>query len=169
MTTTSPDWAGATRAVDAANTLLLVTHVNPDGDAIGSLVGLANALRARGKTLTAVVDDGVPGYLRFVPGSETVLAALTEGEWDLMISLDASDEERTGEAGAYGRAHSRSVMNVDHHPTNTLFGSLHLVVPTAVSTSEILLGWLLDMGQPLTRAVCGRATSRRPRSRRRSA
>src|SRR5690349_6308124 len=63
----------ATHAVDEANSIVLITHVNPDGDAIGSMVGLANALRARGKIVDAVVDGGVPDYLRFLSGAETVM------------------------------------------------------------------------------------------------
>ena len=149
-TTINPLYLAAAQAVDAAQTIVLVTHIDPDGDAIGSLVGLANALRAQGKTVTPAVDGGVPDFLEFVPGTDDVLPALTQGEWDLMISLDSSDEARTGEGGVYGRAHSRAVLNVDHHATNTGFGSAHLVVPTAVSTTEILLGWVQDAGWPLS-------------------
>lgn len=148
--TNNLNWQAATEAIDSAGRLLLVTHLNPDGDAIGSLLGLANALRARGCTLDAAVDGGVPAYLQFLPGSETVLSTLTQGEWDVMVSLDSSDEARTGVAGVYGRAHSRLVVNIDHHPTNTGFGDLHLVMPEAVSTTEIIFDWLQHMGQPLT-------------------
>src|SRR5262249_10161434 len=121
MTMTILNWTEATEAVDSAKSIVLVTHLNPDGDAIGSLLGLANALRERGSAvMTLAVDKGVPTYLRFLPGSDDVLPALHEGEWELMISLDASDEGRTGECGVYGRAHSQRVINIDHHPTNTL-------------------------------------------------
>ncbi|MFO7322611.1 MAG: bifunctional oligoribonuclease/PAP phosphatase NrnA [Chloroflexota bacterium] len=148
--TNNLNWQGASDAINNAGTILLVTHIDPDGDAIGSLLGLANALRARGKTVDAVVDGGVPASLQFLPGAETVLSSLTQGEWDVMVSLDSSDEPRTGEAGVYGRAHSRLVINVDHHPTNTGFGDLHLVMPEAVSTTEIVLAWLRHMGQEIT-------------------
>lgn len=150
---TTVNWTEASNALNAAGKLLLVTHVNPDGDAIGSLMGLANALTARGKTPVLAVDGGVPGFLRFIPGTELVLPELTEGDWDVMVSLDASDEERTGKVGAFGRAHSLSVINVDHHPTNTLFGHIHVVIPDAVSTTEIVYRWLHNMQQPITREV----------------
>jgi bifunctional oligoribonuclease and PAP phosphatase NrnA len=159
-------FGAATRAVEEAGSIVLVTHVNPDGDAIGSVVGLANALRARGKIVDAVVDGGVPEYLRFLPGAETVMSVLSNGEWDLMISLDASDEARTGLAGEYGRAHSRKVINVDHHATNTMFGELQIVIPETVSTTEIVLGWLAVIGQPVTADIaqsllCGMVTDTR--------
>jgi phosphoesterase RecJ-like protein len=147
------NWTEATEAVDTAKSILMVTHFKPDGDAIGSLLGLANALRERGSAVTTLaVDEGVPSFLRFVPGVETVKAALTRGEWELMISLDCSDEERSGAAGVYGRAHSQRVLNVDHHPTNTLFGHLYLFEPEAVSTTQIVQEWLEHMNQPLTHA-----------------
>ncbi|MBK8026436.1 MAG: bifunctional oligoribonuclease/PAP phosphatase NrnA [Chloroflexi bacterium] len=146
----SPEWERATAAVDAASSILLVTHVSPDGDAIGSLLGLANALRQRGcKVAQVAVDGGVPDYLSFLPGADTVRSAVA-GQYDLMISLDSSDEERSGAAGVQGRASSKLVMNIDHHVTNTGFGSIHLVMPTAVSTTEIVQRWLHAMGQALT-------------------
>ena len=150
---TTINWTKATETIDNAQTLLMVTHISPDGDAIGSLLGLANGLRERGKSPVLVVDGGVPGFLRFLPGSETVLAQLTEGEWDVMISLDSSDEARTGKAGDYGRAHSKTVINLDHHPTNTMFGHVHVVIPDAVSATEIVYRWLIEMNQPITRQI----------------
>src|SRR5690606_24139951 len=132
---TNPNWAAATAAIDNAERVLLVTHLNPDGDAIGTLLGLANALRARGVTFDMAVDGGVPEFLAFLPGADAVKPALTEGQWDVMVSLDSSDEARTGVCGVYGRAHSNTVINLDHHPTNTMFGDIHIVVPTAVAAA----------------------------------
>lgn len=144
------NWTEASLAVDAASTILVVTHLHPDGDAIGTLLGLVGALRARGKTVDAAVDDGVPDFLRFLPHYETVLPALTAGQWDLMISVDASDEARTGKVGIYGREHSPQVINLDHHATNTMFGQIHLVDAEAAAASEIVYEWLLHMQAEIT-------------------
>lgn len=144
------NWTEASLAVDAASTILVVTHLHPDGDAIGTLLGLAGALRARGKTVDAAVDDGVPDFLRFLPHYETVLPALTSGQWDLMISVDASDEARTGKVGVYGREHSAQVINLDHHATNTMFGQIHLVDAEAAAASEIVYEWLLRLDTEIT-------------------
>lgn len=147
----------ANAAIAAAESILLVTHLHPDGDAIGSLLGLAAVLRGRGKVVTPAVDDGVPPYLQFLPGADSVRGAVPSAgqpeTWDLMISVDASDEERTGEWGAYGRAHTPTVINIDHHPTNTQFGAIHLIAPHAVSTTEILLDWFTRDGVLLDAAV----------------
>jgi phosphoesterase RecJ-like protein len=153
LTTNKLDWAAASAALNAAQTVLLVTHMNPDGDAVGSLLGLAAILRERGKTVTAAVDEGVPPLFRFLMGAGTVLPKLTLDSWDVMISLDASDEVRTGAVGVYGRAHCRTVINIDHHPTNTLFGDYHLIAIDAASTTEILYRWLAHLAHPLTEPV----------------
>src|SRR5690606_33346274 len=101
-------------------------------------------------TFDMAVDGGVPEFLAFLPGADAVKPALTEGQWDVMVSLDSSDEARTGVCGVYGRAHSNTVINLDHHPTNTMFGDIHIVVPTAVAAAEIVYTWLGEMGQPVT-------------------
>lgn len=147
------EWARATEVVSAAQKILIVTHISPDGDAVGSLLGLGNALLEKGYKVTCAVDGGVPGFLRFLPGAATVQEELQSGDWDVMISVDSSDEERTGQVGAYGRAHSRIVVNLDHHATNTFFGDVFLVMPQAVSATEVIYHWLTSMGAPLSDAV----------------
>jgi len=149
----APQWTDAARVLDATARILLVTHMQPDGDAIGSLLGFGNALRARGRNIEMAVDGGVPDFLEWLPGAENVKRGLSAGEWDVMVSLDSSDEERSGDCGVYGRAHSALVINVDHHPSNTMFGDMHIVVPDAVSTTEIVQDWLSRMEQPLTREI----------------
>lgn len=150
MTINKLDWDAATALVQDAKTILIVTHVKPDGDAIGSMLGLANALRAAGKQVDAAVDDGTPKYLSFMPGADKVYAKITVGKWDVMISVDASDEARTGMVGAYGRNNSKAIVNLDHHATNTMFGDAHLISETAVSATEVIYHWLQHMGTPPT-------------------
>jgi bifunctional oligoribonuclease and PAP phosphatase NrnA len=150
---TTPHWIEATLAVERAHRILLVTHVSPDGDAIGSLLGLGNALRLRGKHVDLAVDGGVPDFADFLHGANTVKADIDSGEWELMIALDSSDEQRLGRCGAYGLAHSREIINVDHHPSNTRFGQHHIIMTEAVSTTEILQGWLIRLGVPLSAEI----------------
>lgn len=142
----SPQWHEATQAVADATRILLVTHAKPDGDAIGSLLAMAAILADSGKTVVAAVDGGVPEYLAYVPGSAGVQRALETGDFDLMIALDASDEARIGECGKYGMAHSTRILNIDHHPTNTAFGHIQLIVPDAVSTTQVLYDWFALAG-----------------------
>lgn len=144
--TTTTNWIKAWESVQAASSILIVTHIFPDGDAIGTLLGLTNALRAQGRQVDAAVDGGVPDFLVFLPGQETVLPSLKSGAWDVMISVDSSDEARTGNCGAYGRAHSQLVINLDHHATNTLFGDIHLVDAQASSAAQVAYDWLTAVG-----------------------
>lgn len=152
-----PEWQNAASAIQSAETILVVTHVRPDGDAMGSSLGLGLALRQMGKDVTIAVDLGTPDFFSWMPGSDTVLAELTSGSWDLMISTDASDEERSGDAGIYGRANSKTVINIDHHRTNTYFGDIHLVIPDVASASQIVvklwehmnIDWTSDVAQVL--------------------
>ncbi|MBI5670432.1 MAG: bifunctional oligoribonuclease/PAP phosphatase NrnA [Chloroflexi bacterium] len=146
-------WAEASAAVEAAQKILIVTHVNPDGDAIGSMLALALALREQGKQVTTAVDGGVPDFLGYLKDSGKVIGRLKRGHFDLMVSVDASDEERTGIAGAFGRRRSQRVINLDHHPTNTGFGDIHLVLPEAVSATEVVYEWLSRMGHPLSQPI----------------
>lgn len=147
--TLTTNWTEAYEAIQRAQTILVVTHVSPDGDAIGSLLGAANALRALGKHVDTAVDGGVPPFLDFLPNAHLVIDTLNAGAWDVMLSVDASDEERTGAAGAYGRAHSQTVINLDHHATNTGFGQIHLVSPQAASATEVLFEWFTRVGVPI--------------------
>lgn len=140
-----PQWQAAADAIEAAQSILVVSHIAPDGDAIGSLLGIAETLRARGKDVSAAIDDGVPAELRFVPGSESIASAVSTGEFDLLIAVDSSDLSRIGEAGAYGLANSKSAINLDHHPTNTGYGDIHLIVPEAVAAVEIVYDFLRFM------------------------
>lgn len=145
MTISNPQWQEAADAIQAANSVLVVAHVSPDGDAIGSLLGLTESLKRMGKTVTGALDDGVPDYLSFIPCADTIVTDVSDAEFDLLISTDSSDMERSGNVGAYGFAHSKSVLNIDHHVTNTGFGDIHLVVPAAVSATEIVFDLLSYM------------------------
>ncbi len=138
----------ATRLLEGASRVLIVAHINPDGDAIGSLLGLANAIRPMGKDVTCAVDGGVPAYLRFLPAQETVLPQLKTGDWDLVIFTDCGDQERGGAVGEWGAQHSTAIINIDHHPTNPRFGNVPIVLDTVASASEIVFMWWQFMGLP---------------------
>src|SRR5688572_8770613 len=94
------EWNAANQLLHDAKSVVIVTHVRPDGDAIGSLLGLGLALREHGKQVTMVVDEGVPRLFHFLEGTADILASLdTPPQVDLVISVDASSADRLGEAG----------------------------------------------------------------------
>jgi phosphoesterase RecJ-like protein len=147
------NWDLATQAVHQATSIIVVTHIHPDGDAFGSMLGLANALRALGKQVDCAVDGGIDDDFRFLPNADQVHANLHSGKWDLLIATDAADEGRIGESGAYAKANSRQSINVDHHITNTEYADINVVAPNASSAAEVVYSWVKYLAIPLTRDI----------------
>lgn len=148
MPTTTPTELAAARAqIAAATRLLLITHIAPDGDAIGSLLGLGLALRAAGKDAVFACADALPDVFRFLPASDEITAA-PEGQFDCVIVLDVSDPARMGAVGA--QLQRAPDLLFDHHVTNPGFAGLNFIDVQAASTAELLTELLPDLGLPLT-------------------
>jgi len=122
----------------AAHRVLLITHITPDADAIGGLLALGRALRQLGKAVTVSCSDVVPPRFAYLPGySEIVHQA--DGAFDLIVSLDCSDLRRVGPIYRADEWREIPFLNIDHHVTNTHFGTLNWVEPAYVATSEMVL------------------------------
>jgi len=132
-----------------AKNILLVSHVRPDGDAIGSLLALGLALQQAGRTVQMVLADGVPSTFRHLPGSEQIHKS-TQGSFDLTIVVDCADLKRIGKA-MEGRG--QPDINIDHHITNECFGKINLIEPDAVATSSILFRHLPEWGFVITQSI----------------
>ena len=135
------------RFIHDARRVMVITHVSPDGDAIGSLLGLGWALRWLGKEHTLACADPVPKRFTYLPGSEATVTG-PEGKYDLVISLDCGDLERLGAPYDESLA-GLPIVNVDHHVTNTRFGTVNWVDTRAASTAEMLLDLIESLGVPL--------------------
>jgi len=114
---------------------LITSHVYPDGDAIGSVIGLLRALKLLEKEVYPYIPDKIPNQFLKLPGVEQIKDKWDRQEVDIAFVVDASNLERIGEAV---KVLPPLIINIDHHPDNTLFGDINLVVPTASSTSEII-------------------------------
>jgi len=135
--------------IDAASRILIVSHLRPDGDAVGSLLGLGLFLQGMGKDVNMVLEDGVPTIFHHLEGSDQIYKEPI-GIYDLMIVLDCSDISRVGDVlDEYGRPD----VNIDHHPTNTFFAHLNIVDPKAVATAEMLVDLLAVFNTPLTQEI----------------
>ncbi len=132
-----------------ARTIALFSHVRPDGDAVGSLVGFGLALEEQGKRVEMVLADGVPANFSHLPGADRIIHR-SGTDSDLRIVLDCSDLSRVGEAMPEGEP---ADINIDHHVTNSHFADLNLVLPEAVSTTEILYGVLSEAGIAVSAAA----------------
>ena len=140
----------AAAAIRASQTIVLACHVNPDGDALGSLLGLARALTALGKVVTCVSEDGVPDILRFLPGADTVRQATDAPAFDLAIVVDSGDLPRVGASVQPVISRARRVVDIDHHVTTGAFGDVRVLDARAASTAEIVYALLLTLQAPIT-------------------
>lgn len=143
------------RALRGARRIALVCHVRPDGDAIGSLSGLARSLRLAGKDVIALSEDGVPGNLAFLPDSELVAQPGREpiAELDVAVVLDTATQDRMGSACAVALSGAPLMVNLDHHITNPRFGHLNLVDTGSPATGQIVYELLKAEGLPVDDGV----------------
>ncbi len=118
---------------------LLVGHAIPDGDCIGSLIGLYLGLLAMGKNVQILLQDPVPAIYSYLRGSDAMLRPeqLKETVRNV-IFLDCSDEERTGEMVVNILEERVFTINIDHHQSNTMFGNLNYVDNCSSSTAELV-------------------------------
>ncbi|GAA3949739.1 bifunctional oligoribonuclease/PAP phosphatase NrnA [Actinomadura viridis] len=146
------DWDRALALIETADEICLACHVAPDGDALGSMLALGQALSGLGKRCLASFGEPftVPGSLRFLPGQELLVEpARMPGIPKVMITLDAAGVERLGSLA--GRAAvAGSLIVVDHHASNTGFGAVRLVDPDAAATAVLVEELIRRLGAPLT-------------------
>ncbi|MBI5962979.1 MAG: DHH family phosphoesterase [Chloroflexi bacterium] len=135
--------------LDAAKNIVIASHVRPDGDAIGALLGLGLALRDAGKSVQMILADGVPSSFKYLEGSELIKKEAV-GEHDTFITVDCADFKRTGKIFEnFGQPD----INIDHHKTNEKFGKLNLIEAEEVATSAILTAHLPAWGLKITKPI----------------
>ncbi|MCL5883987.1 MAG: bifunctional oligoribonuclease/PAP phosphatase NrnA [Deltaproteobacteria bacterium] len=127
---------------------LIACHENPEGDAIGSELALALALRQMGKTATVLNADPVPGNLVFLPGADTVVYDGDGAGYQVAVVVDCGSPERTGRIQGEIRK-CPVLVNIDHHRTNGACGDHCLVDPEAAATGMLIHRILSAMGAPI--------------------
>lgn len=145
----------ATELLANATDVVLLAHIHPDADALGSAMALGMALARRGKPVAVSFAEPItiPESLRALPGGHLVVPPdRLPTHPDLLVSLDVGSVERLGSlAGLLTTA--RTSLVIDHHASNTRFGMFHLVDPTAEAT-VVLVARLLDrLGIPIDRKI----------------
>jgi len=137
------------RVLKENKTFGIISHVQPDGDSIGSMFALARALISMGKEVEVYTRDPVPlKYCFLIPEGLQVKDVKSVAPAEILIVLDCSDFSRTGLSSEAWECFSR-VVNLDHHVTNVYFGHLNLVEGEASATGEILFRLLSREGFPL--------------------
>lgn len=138
--------------ITAARRIALLAHENPDGDCIGSALGLAHILTTLGKTCVPACADPPPRNLAFLPGIETVVQDLGDENFDLVIALDASELRRFGPL--YQRHQTflehACILNIDHHLSSSGCGQVNILDPGAAATAELLVLFQQQAQLPLS-------------------
>jgi phosphoesterase RecJ-like protein len=138
--------------IQRAQRLLLVAHINPDGDTIGSTLGLAWALRGLGQECTVACPGPMPAYLGFLPGYADFRRDVS-GHYDLILGIDFSSPDRMGAVYQPAVFANTPLVNIDHHLTNTRFGTINIVETATASTAEIVFALLRARGLPITPTI----------------
>ncbi len=159
MTDLASQQARALTLLDTADEVCLACHVRPDADALGSMLALAHALRAPGRRSQRVVasfgDDPfeIPEILRFLPG----LSLLSPPDAyphrpELMVTFDAGSIDRLGVLAGHASRADQLIV-IDHHASNTQFGTVNLIDPAAAATAILVLNLIDAAGAGLTRDI----------------
>jgi len=128
-------------AIQNANRIMIVPHQDPDGDALGSVSAFAYLLKQMNKQFVAFCATPVKDKATMLPHIikiETDETVWENYDFDLVIVLDTGDIKRSGIGEHLKKLNEATVVNIDHHPTNTNFGKYNLIVPQASSTAEIV-------------------------------
>jgi bifunctional oligoribonuclease and PAP phosphatase NrnA len=149
MTTTSTDTTlvEVADAIRARRRFVVVSHARPDGDAIGSQVAMALALRALGKDVRMVAHDPAPQQMRDFPAvADIQLFERLDDVGDAVIFMECGDVRRPGVAGL----DKGFVINIDHHPGNAMYGAMNCIDLTAAACGEIVFDLIAKLGVPLS-------------------
>jgi phosphoesterase RecJ-like protein len=136
-----------------SRTLLVASHVNPDGDAVGALLALGLALRSMNKGVCIYNQSAIPAVYRFLPSVSNIGQTVAQPlEYDAVVVLDCGSIERLGIIASEVR-NTPMIINIDHHMTNTRFGHIHLIDPTACATAEIVYRLIKQLPVKINRAI----------------
>jgi len=141
------------RALRAHQRFAVLSHVRPDGDALGSQLGLALSLQKLGKEVRVWNEDGMLEKYSFMPHAEMLRKPPTAPEdFDVAIALDTAIQNRLGTTAAAIRS-AKVWINIDHHPSNPGYGDIVHVDPTAPATGQIIFELIRRQNLPLDREI----------------
>lgn len=149
------DWDGAVQALRDAEEIVIACHVNPDGDALGSLFAASIGLQRLGKKTYATwgaSPAAIPFSYQFLPGANTVVQPEDVPDADVFLAVDCGAGNRLGSLEERARA-AKVVINVDHHPGNDDFGTFNIVVTDVSSTAELVTRVLQDLDIELDKDI----------------
>lgn len=142
------------KLIKTNNRFIVTCHVHPDGDAIGSLLAIGFVLKKFGKQVELICSEGVPSVYLFLEGSELIKKerdfSVTP---EVLILVDCAEKDRCALASETWNIPGLTVVNIDHHITNTGFGNLNLIHSQAAATGEVLYQLFSEAGISLSRGI----------------
>jgi bifunctional oligoribonuclease and PAP phosphatase NrnA len=148
---TAPPAAMLEALSSSGGPVLMLGHVHPDGDVLGTLLALGLSLEAAGRSVAYAGPHPVPEVLGFLPGSDRwEVWTSPRGRFDVIVLTDCPNPDRSEGLLEAARAGARHVLNIDHHPDNRRYGSVDWIDPTAAATGEMVFDLIRALGLPLT-------------------
>jgi len=136
--------------IENKNTFAITTHVRPDGDGIGSSLGLCWLLRSLGKTAEVIVRDGIPAAYMQLPGADEIRqVAEVNGKYDAIFVIECSDLSRPG----IRNLENQLTVNIDHHATSEHFGTINWIDQTASAVGEMIYNLCKAIGGRVTKEI----------------
>ena len=139
-------------AIREAKTICVVGHMRPDGDCIGSQLGLTLALRAEGKKVVCWNQDSVPAKYRFLDPDKEFEKPRSGEAFDLVIATDCASYERLGSVVEFIKER-KLLINIDHHESNTRYGEVNWISPREPSSGELIYRLLKTARWPITKQI----------------
>src|SRR3989475_11543198 len=139
--------------VNANQEILIFGHKDADGDTLGCSLAFAEALRTAGKDVWVLVPPPLPPMYAFLPGFDDIQAEPPHGvDPQLVFSFDSGNLERSGSAVRRIASHA-TIVNIDHHPSNSRFGDLNVIDPDASAVGQMVTPMLAHFGHPITPTI----------------
>ena len=133
------------------DTFVVLSHIRPDGDAIGSTIALGHALEKMGKTVHYINEDGVPDNLKFLPGSDKVTTPPSEPlDIQVAIALDCATKPRLGDNALHAASLAKTWINIDHHISNPKYGDYNHIDSISPATGQILYNLITEQNFPFS-------------------
>lgn len=135
----------AIKIIKDNDNIFIASHINPDGDNIGSILALGLALKKVNKNVIVLKSDIIPSDYEFLPGVNMIQDYTQDlGPIDVFISLDSSDEDRLGDNKLL-LDNAKHIINIDHHISSTMFGDINIVDSKAAATGELVHDFIKKM------------------------
>jgi phosphoesterase RecJ-like protein len=151
------NYRDAYELLKASKKILFITHTSPDGDALGSMLGMGIALNQKGKNISFVCMDKIPQPFLFLPHSSNISNNFLSEDVDTICIMDCGDMRRTGLTEQLKKfsKKNKKIINFDHHPKNDLhkIATINLVDYQASSTSEIVFNFIKESKLPIDKEI----------------